>query len=185
MPKSFEFETDRLLIRPPVPGDAEAVARSMSDRDVVWHLGRAPYPYQLSDAEAWINRAEQDRTKGREYAFVILYGAEGVIGSVGFNRSNGPVWEIGYWLGKPWWGQGLVTEAAQGLLEWGRRECGIESFVAGHFSDNPASGRVLKKLGFQAVGEKLMLGEARGTRALATRYVLNAPAEAALRTEPH
>jgi len=172
-------------MRPPAPGDEDAITHHMSERDIVWHLGRAPYPYQLSDAEYWIQKAAKDRAAGREYAFVITTDEEGIIGSTGFNRAVGDVWEIGYWLAKDWWGQGLVTEAARGLLDWGRREHGIESFMAGHFSDNPASGKVLLKLGFDPVGEKLMYGKARDARAPATRYVLNAPAEAALRAEPH
>ncbi|MEM9054514.1 MAG: GNAT family N-acetyltransferase [Pseudomonadota bacterium] len=185
MATKFEIRTERLHLRPPEAPDAEQITEHISPKDVLWHLGRAPYPYQLKDAEGWIARSAKDRAAGTEFAFVITTARDGVIGSTGFNRAVGEIWEIGYWLGQAYWGQGIVTEAASALLDWGRAEFGIQQFVAGHFKDNPASGRVLEKLGFARVGERDMFSKARGGKSPAIRYSLGAPADAALHSGAH
>ena len=71
------------------------------------------------------------------------------------------------------------------MLEWARIEIDAHSFISGHIIDNAASGRVLRKLGFEPVGEKMMYAKARDERVLAKRYALNAPAEAALAPGDH
>ena len=185
MAPQFEIKTERFLLRAPALGDAGRVTAQISERDVMWNLGRAPLPYHKSDAEVWIKKCENDRAKGSEYAFVITNIEDGVIGAVGFNRAIGDVWELGYWIGKSWWGKGVATEVSRALLEWADTEFGITTFVAGHFKDNPASGRVLEKLGFEPVGEKLMFGRARGGKHPAIRYALGASADAALRSAAH
>jgi RimJ/RimL family protein N-acetyltransferase len=84
--------------------------------------------------------------------FVTLPGAEGtrLVGSVGLSRDGDKV-ELGYWIGRPYWGQGYATEAARALLSLAK-VLGHRRLVAGHFVDNPASGRVLRKLGFCPTG---------------------------------
>ena len=62
-------------------------------------------------------------------------------------RENGD-FELGYWLGKPYWGHGYATEAAQALARMALMELEVTRLIAGWFHDNPASGRVLEKLGF-------------------------------------
>ncbi len=185
MSEPYQIKTERLLLRAPEPADAAQITERISEEDVLRNLGRAPNPYQLQDAENWISKSAKDRAASTEYAFVITTARDGVIGSTGFNRAIGEVWEVGYWLGKPFWGQGIVTEAANALIEWGQSEFGINQFAAGHFTDNPASGRVLEKLGFEPVGERLMFSKARDGKHPATRYSLGAPADAALRAASH
>ena len=94
-------------------------------------------------------------------------------------------WEIGYWLGKPYWEQGFASEAGAAVLDWARREIPADAFISGHVFDNASSGRVLKKLGFKKVGENRMYVLARDTEVRAVRYALNAPAEAALHARGH
>ena len=77
--------------------------------------------------------------------------------------------EMGYWIGRPFWGRGLATEASRAALGWARRSWGKRAILAGHFVDNPASGRVLENAGFLYTGEtrrqfSLARGEAVDTR---------------------
>ena len=77
----------------------------------------------------------------------------GPAGMVGLHRRDEPWSEIGYWLGRNFWGQGIATEAANALLDWAYRIRGDRVVSSGHFADNAASGRVLEKLGFLYTGE--------------------------------
>jgi len=170
----FEFKSDRFLMRAPRAKDARQIACCVNDADMARNLARLPHPYAPSDALDWIAYAEKARTEGSEYAFVITHAEAGVIGSVGFNRTIGPAWEIGYWVDRAVQGKGVATEAAAALINWGDQRFGVNQFVAGHFKDNPASGRVLEKLGFERVGEKLLYSLARGRKDPAWRYALGA-----------
>ena len=70
-----------------------------------------------------------------------------------FRRTPNADWEIGYWIGRPWWGQGFATEIGQALVALGTQTLGASRLIAGHYDDNPASGRVLEKLGFGYTGK--------------------------------
>ncbi|MDJ0921526.1 MAG: GNAT family N-acetyltransferase [Henriciella sp.] len=181
----IEISTERLTIRPPEPRDAAAVTALISEKDIAWNLGRAPYPYTEQDAVEWIEKAQQARAEGSEYSFVIdledqLIGASGV--SLHFGQ-----WELGYWVGKPYWGQGYVTEAARGVMNWARETKSATKFMAGHYTDNPASGAVLRKLGFEPVGEVTWYARARNMDVPAKRYICGdeASADIALNWHTH
>lgn len=180
MTRSFEFSSERFLMRPPETRDARQIACCVNDLTMARNLARLPHPYAPDDARDWIAYAETARAQGTEYAFVITHAEAGVIGSVGFNRTQSEAWEIGYWVDKAVQGKGVATEAAQALLSWGEREHGVTKFIAGHFQDNPASGRVLEKLGFNRVGEKQLYSLARGGKDLAWRYALGTSPEVAM-----
>ncbi|MEO1659765.1 MAG: GNAT family N-acetyltransferase [Pseudomonadota bacterium] len=180
---SFEFKSERFLMRPPRAKDARQIACCVNHKDVARNLARVPHPYAPKDALDWIAYADKARAQGREYSFVITHEEAGVIGSVGFNRTDGAAWEIGYWVDKAVHGKGVATEAAAALMAWGEARFGITGFIAGHFQDNPASGRVLEKLGFVRVGEKQLYSVARGGKDMAWRYARStAPAIAAGQT---
>ena len=182
----ISFETERLSARPPVLKDAEAIHRLFQDKDIAWNLARAPWPYALEDAQWWIGNTAKTRAKGTEYAVVLEHAEHGLIGSVGMLQVQDNIWEIGYWIGKPFWGQGFVSEAARGLLDWAERELGVTQFVSGHVDDNPASGRVLEKLGFCRIGEQSMYTKGRDCEVNAVRYVYGgAPKEIALKPFHH
>lgn len=180
MEPPFEFKSERFKMRAPRPDDARQIACCVNDLDMARNLARLPHPYAPKDALRWIEYADTARARGSEYAFVITHAEAGVIGSVGFNRTDGPAWEIGYWVDKAVHGKGVATEAARALLTWGEQKFGVTQFVAGHFKDNPASGRVLEKLGFERVGEKQLYSLARGGTDPAWRYVLGAEAALAM-----
>ncbi|MFN3213236.1 MAG: GNAT family N-acetyltransferase [Henriciella sp.] len=174
MARSFEFKSERFLMRPPEAKDARQIACCVNDKEMARNLARLPHPYAPKDALDWVAYADKARAQGTEYAFVITHEEAGVIGSVGFNRTSGDAWEIGYWVDKAVQGKGVATEAATALMQWGAAQFGVTQFVAGHFQDNPASGRVLEKLGFERRGEDQLYSLARGGKDAAWRYVLRA-----------
>ena len=175
----LNIKTERLRIMPPILGDVPRIVKLVGDKDVSWMLGRVPHPYNEDDAAEWVNRAACDIDARTEFAFGVYLPGDGLIGSCGVVKRH-DFWEIGYWYGRPYWEQGFATEAGRAVLEWARIEIGVSGFISGHIRDNAASGRVLRKLGFNPVGEKMMFAKARGERVPAIRYTLNAPAEAAL-----
>jgi len=150
-----EIRTDRLILRPPVAGDVAAIAKLAGDYGVTCMTTRMPHPYAEADARQFIDLvARQD--PGRERTFVVELEGEGAIGCIGFHRTAGAPAEFGYWLGRPFWGQGYATEAARGALKWASRDWGRKAISSGHFADNAPSANVLVKSGFLYTGEVQM-----------------------------
>lgn len=147
------IETDRCVLRLPELDDAPAIARWCGAFEVAKNTGSIPHPYPVLAVEMWVlvNRAGW-KPQGNQSLVVEHEGA--VIGGGGvFRRTPDAEWEIGYWIGKPWWGQGFATEIGHALVGLGTGTLGAGRLVAGHYDDNPASGRVLEKLGFAYTGE--------------------------------
>jgi RimJ/RimL family protein N-acetyltransferase len=146
------IETRRLTLRSPQDRDVERIAGMAADYDIARMTLRMPHPYSRADAEGFLVRtAAQDRS--RDNTFVIELEDEGAVGVLGFFHADDPYPEIGYWIGRPYWGRGLATEAAEGALKWAAKSWKKRAVVAGHFTDNPASGAVLTKSGFLYTGE--------------------------------
>ncbi len=152
----------RLTLRRPLAADAPAVATLMNDFDVVKNLSRAPWPYRPADAEGWLAAIAAVRGDRDAFPFAIL--ADGAYaGTVGIsaNPANPGEIELGYWLGRPFWGKGYATEAARLAVRFAFETLGLAVLAAGHFADNPASGRVLQKLGFTYTEDVARFSKAR------------------------
>ncbi len=149
---SFQLESLRLLLREPEESDVPAIATLMNDWDVVKNLSRAPFPYLEEHARDFVGRQEGGRAAGTDFTFAITRKSHGaMVGMCGVHlRDEG--FELGYWIGKPYWKQGYATEAAAQVLAFGFRNLRAEQIWAGWFHDNPASGHVLEKLGFRPNG---------------------------------
>lgn len=164
--------TSRLTLRPGWPEDAPALAAAIAYHDVARMTARVPWPYTLADAEAFLS-LPQDRTRP---TCLIVAHDEGVlsrlIGGVGLSNTTGEA-ELGYWLTPGAWGRGYATEAAAAMLDHARHALGARRVQAGHFADNPASGRVLRKLGFVATGSVPYPSLARAADSPAIRYALD------------
>lgn len=145
------IETRRITLRAPVMADVQRLVSLGGDLDISRMTTRMPWPYGHSDAEDFVGRCQaQDRR--RDNTFIIELEDEGAIGVLGlFTLQNGQL-EIGYWVGKPYWGRGFATEACQGALSWAKKDWRKKLVVAGHFADNLASGQVLIKSGFLYTG---------------------------------
>jgi RimJ/RimL family protein N-acetyltransferase len=142
--------TPRLLLRPGFPEDAPALAAAIADEQVVRNLAQVPWPYGLRDAEEFL-AAPRDPVLPRFLVVERTDASPRLIGSCGLRRRNSGSVELGYWIARPHWGRGLATEAALAVVEIART-LRLRSLEAAHFLDNPASGRVLEKLGFSATG---------------------------------
>lgn len=171
--------TQRLHLRPFQESDARRIAFLAGDYDVAKMCGRIPHPYSYPAARAWVEKQAEKRATGADIPFAVTTERDGLIGACGINRLEGeyPIWEIGYWFGMPYWGLGYASEAAEALMWWAREALGAEVFTAGHFLDNPASGHVLRKLGFVPTGKGELFGLARQRVSPVERYVWPASAQ--------
>jgi len=142
--------TERLLLRPGWAEDAPALARAIADETIVRNLASAPWPFALRDAEAHL-AAPRDPLLPSLLIFERTGGEPRLVGSCGLGRRASGAVELGYWIARPHWGQGFATEAGQALVAMARA-LRLARLEASHFLDNPASGRVLEKLGFQSTG---------------------------------
>lgn len=143
--------TQRLLLRPGWAEDAPALCRAIADEGIVRNLATAPWPYRPEDAEAFLKRERGPR----EPAMLIFRrgrGAPDLVGGIGFAATPGGGIELGYWLARRAWGRGYATEAGRAVIANARESLRLRRIEAGHFLDNPASGRVLEKLGFRPTG---------------------------------
>jgi RimJ/RimL family protein N-acetyltransferase len=143
--------TERLLLRPGWREDAPALCQAIGDARIVRNLAKAPWPYRLRDAEAFLAREPRPH-EASCLIFLRGDGAPALVGGIGFGRTPDDELEFGYWIARPYWGRGIACEAVRALLVYARLTLRLPRLVAGHFTDNPASGRVLRKLGFRPTG---------------------------------
>jgi RimJ/RimL family protein N-acetyltransferase len=175
--------TERLALRPAWSEDAPALARIAGDEAVARNLARLPFPYALADAEAFI-ASQAEKACPAQLIFRRTHGAPQLIGVAGLDRESGPEAELGYWLARPYWGLGYATEAARAIVDMARHGLRLRRIEAGHFLDNPASGRVLRKLGFRPTGEVVMRRSlARTGEVPLLRYVLDLGANSELQCD--
>jgi len=142
--------TPRLLLRPGFPEDAPALAEALADALVVRNLAVVPWPYGLRDAEAFL-AAPRDPVLPSLLIFERTGDEPRLVGSCGLGRRPSGAVELGYWISRPFWGRGLATEACSALIAIAKT-LRLTQLEASHFIDNPASARVLEKLGFVATG---------------------------------
>jgi RimJ/RimL family protein N-acetyltransferase len=154
MPEQPRIRTERLWLRPFELADAPAVQRLAGEREIASTTGNIPHPYEDGMAEEWIGKHRAGFEHGERSNFAIELSEENeLIGSIGLaidqaNESAG----LGYWIGLPYWNRGYATETGRAMLEYGFGELGLNRIHAGFFSRNPASGRVMEKLGMRYEG---------------------------------
>ena len=170
--------TERLLLRPGWIEDAPALHRAIADERVVRNLALAPWPYALADAEAFLARERPAQTPS-----LLIFRRGGaapqLIGGIGLGPMPEGGIELGYWLARPHWGQGYATEAGRAAIAMARHSLRLRRLHSGHFVDNPASGRVLAKLGFRDSGDTAARNSAgRGESAPCRLFELDLDAEA-------
>ena len=148
-----ELRTQRLVLKPPTAADKHAIVDCIGDFEVARWLSNVPHPYTLADAEEWIDIVAETASDEVAGFKLSIFMDDTLIGGVGLNHREGNVYELGYWLGKAYWGRGIATEAATGLLQHAKQVLPEAKFVAHCMKGNPASARVLEKLGFHVTGE--------------------------------
>lgn len=148
--------TPRLVLRPMVASDAEAVVALANDADIARMLATVPHPFSADQAQAWIGQNQWRGRPGFRWAVRQRNGA--VIGMVAMGGD--PV-NTAYWLGRDHWARGYATEAMAAFLGDLMPRLGLAEVTADAFVDNPASHAVLRKLGFEKTGEALGTSKAR------------------------
>ena len=148
--------TERLILRPYQLSDAPRLRELADSYAVASKLARLPHPYPAGEAERWIGTHEALRASGTGYPFAIEHGGD-LLGSIGLEQSETGEYELGYWLGEPYWNKGFGGEAAHGILAFGFGRLGLPYVRARYIADNHASARVLAKAGFLTTGRSRKL----------------------------
>jgi ribosomal-protein-alanine N-acetyltransferase len=152
-PEQPTLKTGRLVLRPLGPADAATVERLAGEKDVASTTRLLPHPYPPGMAEQWIGMlpALYQRAEMINWGIALVDGL--LLGSIRLTLN--PVdnhAEMGYWVGKPYWNNGYCTEAARAVVAHGFDKLDLERIYANYMARNPASGRVLMKLGMQQEG---------------------------------
>jgi len=155
-PQNPRLETERLILRRLELADAPHIQHLAGHVEVARGTLTMPHPYEDGMAEAYIEGASNDFGKDGAYSFgVILKETGTLIGNIGIQCNNThKTADMGYWIGKPYWGNGYMSEAAHAVLRFGFETLRLNKIHAIHFTDNPASGRVMQKVGMTYEGTR-------------------------------
>jgi len=149
------METDRLLLRPLALNDAPALSRLAGRREIADTTTSIPHPYSEAQAREWIEKHTSQASPAKEAVFAITIKPGGeLIGTMGLREidQQHSQAEMGFWIAVEWWGKDVATEAAQAVIRFGFEELKLNRIYAHHMVRNPASGRVLEKVGMQREG---------------------------------
>ncbi len=143
--------TERLLLRSFTLEDAADVQRLAGEYDVASTLPNMPHPYEDGMAEVWIRSCHERFEKDEALNFAITLNTDkDFIGGIGLRlNQEAKSGELGYWIGKPYWNCGYVTEAARAVVAYSFQVLKLKRLHAKHFKRNPASGRVMEKIGMR------------------------------------
>ncbi len=170
---SFHPTTQRLILRAPIMSDQQDFLRILNDFDVVKNLAPVPYPYSEAHFRQFVTRCDQARRNGTALVCAVTRAMDGaLIGLCAVDLVEEGVWELGYWYGRPFWHQGYATEAASAVMRFAFEDLDALMLTSGWFFDNPASGRVLGKLGFVGAGTMQRHCVSRGIAVTSNRMLL-------------
>ncbi|TJZ77641.1 GNAT family N-acetyltransferase [Chitiniphilus eburneus] len=148
------LDTPRLVLRTPREADVAGIAHHANDWEVARMTRRMPYPYLPASAERWIAEQAALAAAEIEYNFVLQRRDDGmVIGAAGLMRHNATEAELGYWLGRPFWRQGLGIEAGRAVVQFGFGALQLNTVYGDCLALNTASAALLRKLGMQQYDE--------------------------------
>ena len=151
-----KLQTERLILREFTLDDAPEVQRLAGTSELARMTLLIPHPYEVGMAEEWITSLRPSYEAGEQVTFAVVLREGGdLVGCVGINlNARDENAELGYWIGKPYWGQGYCTEAAREMVHYGFEVLGLHRSHANHLGSNLASGRVLQKLGMSHEGTR-------------------------------
>ena len=153
IPLNVELKGPRVSLRRFTWADAERVNEILSDWDVARMLRMAPYPPAIEDTSRWLGEHEGEWRSGNAYRFAVVTKSR-VIGCADLDEILNGTGELGYWFDRAYWGNGFALEAAALVHEFAWQTLGLDRLVSGHALDNPASGRILERLGFVRTGDR-------------------------------
>jgi RimJ/RimL family protein N-acetyltransferase len=171
----FRLETRRMWLRWPRAADAAVLGALVGERAVAEMTGRIPHPYPPGEAARYIEAAREKNAGGREIDLVLaMKDRPGeAVGGVGLRADRAGAPMLGYWVGRPFQGRGLATEAAQAVIDFAFTFADLPEIGASARVVNPASRRVLEKCGFAYLGSSLEHLPARGGMSPCDRFRLD------------
>ena len=147
---------DNLSLVPISKDHAEALANYLNDQDIFNNTLKIPFPYTIQNANEWIDTVlDLQNIQGITTNWAIYNNGNGLIGGIGLHQQHGPEShkdEIGYWLAKPFWNKGIMTQVLTIFCDYCFEHRELSRIEAGVFSHNKASMRVLEKAGFEKEG---------------------------------
>jgi [ribosomal protein S5]-alanine N-acetyltransferase len=148
------LETLRLKLRPLQMADAPLVSKLAGEKAIASTTRRIPHPYTLEMAENWVASLPELHAKGELLNYAIVLQSTGeFIGSIGLIlNATDHHGELGYWIGSPYWNRGYATEAALKMVDYAFEGMQLHRIFALHMTRNPASGRVMQKIGMKKEG---------------------------------
>ena len=168
------METERLVLRPTSAADADRAFEIQSDWEVTRMLRMASFPPDREEIERWFAGHRREWAEGTAYRFAIER-EERVIGIVDLDEIDGGEGELGYWFERAAWGRGYASEAARAVVRFAFDDVGLTGLRSGHAADNPASGAVLRRLGFRLLDSVECRSRSRGGTFVQCRYTLPRP----------
>jgi RimJ/RimL family protein N-acetyltransferase len=149
------IQTARFILRPFSEADSKRVQILAGNPLIAATTGAVPHPYKDGMAEAWISQHQERFSKGTSHVFAITLKTTGeLVGCIDLleiSKENRRA-EMGYWVGVDFWNQGICTEAGHALLHYAFHSLNLNRVQARHMSSNPASGKVMQKLGMKHEG---------------------------------
>ena len=136
----IEIKTERLVVKKIRNSDKERLVTLLGNSEVLKTLSNVPYPYTINDAEKWLEIVNRHEFK------LNIFLDDNLIGGVGLSLDEDEFYELGYWLGVDYWGQGYATEAVRGLLDCAITKLQSPKIKANVYKGNTASENVLEKM---------------------------------------
>jgi RimJ/RimL family protein N-acetyltransferase len=154
IPNQVVLETPRLRMRPWAEADIPELLPLIGAKEVAATTLRIPHPYTHDDAVAFLRHCREVNEEGLGPRLAIVRREDArLCGGIGLvTDSQHQHAELGYWIGVPYWGQGYATEAARAMVDYGFKQLKLHRIFASHFPHNPASARVLQKIGMKHEG---------------------------------
>lgn len=170
---SADIKTPRLDLRPLHRGDAPGIAAKLNSYEISKYLARVPYPYGLEDAEEFLDWSSALDHRSAFRGICLKDETENLIGVISYdwNEAAGHA-ELGYWLVREHWGKGFMTEASRAMVNHAFTVSELKALSSCFFNENPASGRVLSRAGFEITGTCQQFSLARGHDVPVTNMLL-------------
>ena len=143
---NVELHTNNLIIKKPSEKHLNSLIKELNNWNISKWLIEVPYPYTVDDAKYWVKKTKQD-----EYIFNI-YLKNKLIGGLSLtNQRENSKWELGYWIGEEYWGNGYAIEACENLISYFFSNTNNSIIYASHMKDNIKSKKIIINLGFKLV----------------------------------
>lgn len=139
--------TERLILSQLNESDIPFIVEYLQQKVYSELTSNIPYPYTEKDAEVWMDVSREAFVHKTGYTFAIRDHGHRLMGAVGIHDRGDDKAELGYWLAVPFWNKGYATEAAKAIIDFGFETLNLNKIYATHFLNNPASGRIMQKIG--------------------------------------